>query len=224
MGGGITMSFASHFPSLINSLILLAPAGILRRMPDDYKAQYFRYSSLVPASYLRTLVGKIMGVDMKKTPHSETKAKAAVLEEADLHTPRTPKNSDTQTIDVPAAVQWQFDNHQGFVYSFIDSIAHGPLMHQQADWNKTCAIIKGDSSKVPKYIQSCKLFNSKILVIFGQSDGVVVGKEVSEDLSKMLDGSAHVEYKMVPGGHGFPVPSSDEVVKHISAFWKLREV
>lgn len=50
-------------------------------------------------------------------------------------------------------------------------------------------------------------------MIFGESDGIVVAKEVSEDLTKMLGGADHVEFKVVPGGHGFPVPSSDEVVK-----------
>lgn len=218
------MSFASHFPYLINSVVLLGPAGILQRMPDDYKNMFLRYPSLVPARYLRMLVGKMLGVNLKKKLHGDTEAKAAVLNAANSTTSGSSESLDSQTLNVPAVVQWQFDNHQGFVHSFVDSIAHGPLMHQQTDWRKTCAIIRGDSSKVPKSFHSCKFFNSRILVIFEESDGIVVGKEVSEDLTKMLGGADHVEFKVVPEGHGFPVPSSDEVVKHISAFWKLRMI
>ncbi len=208
------MSFAAHFPYLINSIILLAPAGILRYMPGDYETIFFRYPSLVPSWYLKRLVGKILGVDLAGAP--------AGLAEAEDNSLGTSLNSKAP--NVPAIVQWQFDNHQGFVHSFINTIQHGPIMHQQSDWKKVCNIIKGESPGMQSSSQSCKIYNSKILGIFGDADAVVVRKHVSEDLEQMLGGPQHVDFKTVAGGHGFPVPSSDEVVKHISNFWKLTPV
>ena len=125
-------------------------------------------------------------------------------------------------LDIPAIVQWQFDYHHGFVHSFINTIKHGPLMHQHPDWKMGCNVIKGDTINTSPSTQSSRLFNSKILVVFGDSDGVVVEKQVSDDLLEMIGGSEHVEFKVVPGGHDFLVPSSEKVVRHISEFWGLQ--
>ena len=224
LGGGISMSFAAHFPYLLNSIILLAPGGILRAMPNEYESIFFRYPSIVPSRYLRKLVGKVLGVDLAGVPHSGTELKRTILSQADAKVPGKSKSMETRALNAPDAVQWQFDNHQGFIHSFISTIQLGPITHQQSDWNKICNIIKGESMGMPGSSLSCKIYNSKILVVFGDSDGVVVGKDVSEDLVQMLGGPEHVEFKTVPGGHGFPLPSSDEVVKHISDFWKLEVV
>ena len=206
LGGGITMSFAAKFPYLVNSIILLAPAGILRSLPEDYQTIYFRYPRLVPSSYLRRLVANILGV----------KLSGVSLEQMDS------SNAETRSrLDVPAIVQWQFDNHNGFVHSFINTIAHGPLMHQHSDWRIVADIFKGNAKGSGPSGRLSKLFDSRMLVIFGDSDGIAAEKEISADMLKIFDGGSHLEFKVVPGGHGFPVPSSDDVVKHIFGFWKL---
>jgi len=219
LGGGITMSFIAHFPYLINSIILLAPVGILRYLPAEYKHPYFRYSRLVPFKYLKRLVGQLLGVSLSSSGIDHTsyndddQTGPEIVQEA--------KTIEKGVLDVPAIVQWQFDNHKGFVHSFIDKIKHGPLMHQHSDWKKACNFIKGDKLQTTPSSQSSKLFNSKILVIFGDDDSVVVEKEVSEDLLEMIGGPEHVDFKTVPGGHGFPVSSSDEVIELIADFWGL---
>ena len=46
LGGGITMSFVARFLYLVNSVVLLAPVNILRRLPKDYKSIFFQYASV----------------------------------------------------------------------------------------------------------------------------------------------------------------------------------
>lgn len=55
------MAVAADFPYLIKSTILLAPAGIIRRLPDQYDTIFLRYSTLLPLSYIRNVVGKTLG-------------------------------------------------------------------------------------------------------------------------------------------------------------------
>ena len=218
LGCAIAMSFASSFPYLINAIILLAPAGLLRRMPDGYGSIFFRYSWLAPFTYIRKLVGNILEVNLASLPiktAGSDRVNPTVLDASQGSHP-----TEIGSLDVPAIVQWQFDNHQGFVHSFVDTISHGPLMHQRSEWSKICRIIKGEGSDMPSAMLSSKIYNSKILVILGDADGIVVANEVSEDLGQML-GPEHVEFRTVPGGHGFPVPSRAEVIKHILEFWKL---
>ena len=221
LGCGVAMSFASHFPFLVNSIILLAPGGLLRRMPDGYDNLFFRYPSLVPLAYLRRLVGKILGVTLSGVPINQTLSETNVLA-----APGVPPSSETrenQDLDIPAIVQWQFDNHRGFVHSFVNTINHGPLMQQHSEWSKICKIIRGESSNAPASSLSSQAHNSKVLVLLGEADGIVLVNEVSEDLKQLL-GPEHVEFRTIPGGHGFPVPHSDDVIEEISKFWKLQVV
>ena len=102
-------------------------------------------------------------------------------------------------------------------FSFIDTIRYGPSQHH--DWKKVCEIVRADSSRALS-IQS-DLRDSKILVVFGESDDIVLDEEVSQDLQQLLHGSEHLEIRMVPGTHGFPLSSSKDVVNHIREFWGL---
>ena len=177
LGGAETIYFASHFPYLINSIILLAPAGLLRRMPEGYDSIFFRYPFLVPFTYLRKLVGNILGVDQSKLPVAVTRTHGE-----NSHSPGGPPQSkalESEALDVPAIVQWQFDNHQEFVHTFANTIKYGPLMHQHQAWDSVCRIIQGQSSSLPSSDQPCKLYNSKILVLLRDADGVVVPGETS---------------------------------------------
>ena len=209
LGSGIAMSFAAYYPYLINSIILLAPVGILPYLPKEYEIPFFRYPrvvSFIPSSYLRSMVGNILGVDLKGTPAENLKTKTV---------------GENATLDIPAIVQWQFDHHKGFIHSFTNTIAHGPLMYQHSDWKKVCSIIRGIPTGSVRSNEDSRLLNSKLFVIFGDSDELVTEKDNTAELSEMLGGSQHFEYKVVPGGHGFPVPSSNAVVKHVCEFWGL---
>ena len=219
LGGGITMSFVAHFPYLVNSIVLLAPGGILRYIPTEYQNPIFHYASLVPAEYLRRVVGKLLGVSMSKEAerNMDNVGEYATRPE-DI---RKASANDKSTPDIPGIVQWQFDNHRGFCYSFANTIQHGPIMNQDLDWIKVCDIIKGKCSASQTSHKRSKLWNSKLLVIFGDDDGVVVADDVSKDLNQMLGGAEHLSIEIVPGGHGFPVPGCDEVVKHICRFWQI---
>lgn len=119
-------------------------------------------------------------------------------------------------------MQWQFDHHKGIVHSFANIIPHGPLKHQYSNWRKVCNILKGDAAGSPIAGHSSKLFNSKILGICGDSDGVVVAKDLYADLAEIIGDSDLHELKVVPGSHGFPIScTTDEVVSHIYEFWGL---
>ena len=210
------MAFAADFPYLINSIILLAPAGLIRQLPDDYKIFRYPYLSMLPSFYLRKLVGKAIGVPIPTLPiglndsHGEEKAAPEKAQET--------KEVGKEDLDIPGIVRWQFDNHQGFVHSFVSTVRHGPIQQRHSDWTRVCNIIKGEKSQTPRSSNSSKLFNSKILVVLGDVDSVIQAEEVSADIIDLFGGSRHVEFKTVAGGHGFPVPRSDEVAKYISDF------
>lgn len=215
------MSFAAHFPYLVNSIVLLAPGGIIRAVPKQYQNIFFRFPSLIPSRYLKRLVGNAVGAKLATTPRNRTGLNESILEQGESTASKESTSMANPTRIAPAVVQWQYENHQGFIHSFTNNIQHGPIMHQHADWNKICRIIKAEDSGLSGSCLSSRLYDSRILVVFGSTDSIVVAREVSEDLEQMLGGLEHVEFRTVLGDHGFPVPNSEEVVMHISDFWKL---
>lgn len=202
------MSFASHHPDLVNSIVLLGPAGILRYLPSDYENPCFRYPSSVPKSYLRRLLAALLEVDMRPTSPS-TVPTVSRETEMTLNQP--------QSINAGSLVQWQFDYHQGFMHSFIDTVRFGPLMHQQETWKNVSDSFKGLGKAT---LNRNRLTNGKLLIIFGESDSIVVEKHVAADAAEIFGGEK-VEVRRVPGGHGFPIPSADKIVSHLRAFWQL---
>lgn len=115
-------------------------------------------------------------------------------------------------------MQWQFDHHRTLLQSFVNTSQHGPVWHQRSNWNEFREIIKG--KRKPAGYQSYHLQNSKILFIFGDSDEIVIGKEIIKDFEQMLGGSEKVKFKVAPGSYGILVSSSEKVVRHISDFWE----
>ncbi|OTA87745.1 hypothetical protein M434DRAFT_35183 [Hypoxylon sp. CO27-5] len=109
-------------------------------------------------------------------------------------------------------LQWQFDHHQGHVHSFQDTVRYGPLQNREDLWGKVCDIIAGRTQP------DSPLYKSKLLVFFGQIDDVVVGKETTEDILKLLP-SDRLQVEYLPGGHGFPYPNSEKIIETILSFW-----
>ena len=218
LGGGIAMSFFARFPYLIRSIILLAPSGIIRSLPGGYGSIFFRYPSIVPSSYLRRLVGCLLGTKLGMMTQIRTEEKEPPVHEAESQLSANSALGAKQTVDMSSVTQWQFDNHRGFVHSFVNTSQYGPVQDRQSDWNKVCEIIKGKQkhgSGYPSYNHQ----NNKILFIFGDSDEIIIGKEIIEDFEKMLGSSEEFQFKTVAGNHSFPVLSSEEVVRHIFDFW-----
>lgn len=219
LGGGIAIAFAADFSYLINSIVLLGPGGIIRRLPTEYESVFFRYPYLLPSSYLRKLVGKTLGLRVADSiigfgDHHHQR-------QMGLETVQDVQVMGKEVLDVAGIVQWQFDNHKGFIHSFISTHQHGPIQHQHSDWKRVCNVIKGDTAQTLPSSHSSKLFNSKILLIFGEADSVVRAGEVSADLLKMMGDADYATFKVVASDHGFPVPCCDEVANHISDFCGL---
>ncbi len=83
LGGGIAADFASAFPDMVKSLILLAPSGLIRPYHFGWQARLM-YATSMPAKLVEGIVrhrlkgGSVHSSVQKSTP---TSAEAAVSEE-----------------------------------------------------------------------------------------------------------------------------------------------
>lgn len=207
LGGPISLSFTGAFPEAVRSLVLLGPAGLLRKLPEGYEDQLMHHpeTALSPDA-IREKVRQILGVAPSGPP---VNIQPDRKRENPIDT--GPSRVET-TFDTGAILQWQFDHHQGHVHSFQDTIRFGPLRGGEDLWKRVCDIIAGRTRP------DSALHNSKLLVFFGSDDDVVVGKETVEDILKFLPPD-HLRVEYLPGGHGFPYPNSDKITRTILEFW-----
>lgn len=208
LGAPISLAFAAAYPSSIRSLVLLGPAGLLRQLPEGYDDKCMHQPELAPSpEAIREKVREILGV-----------APSGPALDIQLGTKRvapvtTGHSRVHRGFDIGAILQWQFDHHQGHIHSFQDTIRYGPLQAEDL-WRKICDMIAGRARP------DTAMLNSKLLVFFGEDDDVVVGKETTEDILRLLPAS-NLQTEYLPGGHGFPYPNSETITRTVLSFWGL---
>ena len=212
LGGGIAMHYAATHPELLESVVLLGPSGIVRRLPAEYTKWVFKFPFLDGTAYVRRAVAQCVGATTPLAQGSEVTGSEGEHPVINRQEP-----------DMAAIVQWQWDSHQGFLHSFVDTLRYGPMLHQHEDWRAVCRIL--NMEKAPAHSTGAKsgLYGGKLLIIFGDDDTIVRNSEVVPDMKAMLrkGGEDHLVIRDVPGGHGFPTTEGSKVVEHIANFWKL---
>ena len=211
LGGPIAMKFAADFPDKVSSIILLAPGGLMPRLPKGYNHFSISHPSLVPKSYLEKRISKLLDLkwegrlehlnrDMRNEPRVSTSA-------------QTSTNSEHLS-DIDRLMQWQLAYHHGFPNSFCSAVVNGPICGQHEVWKAACEAISGRRGSLSP------LRGSRLLVLFGIHDEVVVGREIESIVRGMLS-DEYVEFSYLEGDHTFPMSRAELVVDHITRFWQL---
>ena len=232
LGGGIAASFTSHFPTLVSSLILLAPAGLLRAHHVNRTNKFLFSTGLVPETVLERIIrkrlqgGSSTAVMVKSSEGSAKTAGDAVTEEL----PKVPNeeggsfnntvlSKSRPHITVAAAVAWQVQFHEGFIKSFISSIRYGPVLNQQSDWKRIGARMATQNASTEERYEREGLQHGKVLIICGETDPVIVKGELMEDATELL-GENCVCFKSCDTGHELPIVRSEMIVGQIWDFWE----
>ncbi|KAF2212225.1 hypothetical protein CERZMDRAFT_59147 [Cercospora zeae-maydis SCOH1-5] len=105
LGGGIAAGFTAHYPDLIESLVLIAPGGLLRPTRLSLSSKIL-YSGLLPDSVVNYFVGHSLSPIFDERPN----------------------------ISPATAVAWQLETHPGFIPAFISCIKYAPIHDGWADW------------------------------------------------------------------------------------------
>ncbi|KAL4871363.1 hypothetical protein BDV12DRAFT_27669 [Aspergillus spectabilis] len=219
LGGGIAASFASFFPQLLSSLVLLAPSGLIRDSHISFRTRLL-YSGGLPMEVLRYLSGRRLRAGPLSTPKAQDKK----LHTKDALTEELPsaKGADTQllsrsypNVTVPAAVLWQVNNHSGFVHAFVSSMRYGPILsqRQRESWERLGCYLSKQKTLSAEYQKANGLSSDKVIIMCGQTDSIIIQSELQEDAKATL--GKDVTFKNFSAGHEFPSTKYDEVAQVI---------
>lgn len=105
---------------------------------------------------------------------------------------------------VGAVVDWQLENHDGFVPAFISSIRYAPVHGEHERWRilgKNVSSGAGDLKKVH--------------IVLGETDPIIVMEEIMEDATECL-GVGNVEFEIVKGaGHEVAIERADDIMRTV---------
>jgi pimeloyl-ACP methyl ester carboxylesterase len=239
LGGGVSISFTRYLPHLVQSLTLIAPGGLIRPNHIAWRSKVLYSRGIFPEFLLEYLVKKRLQPEVRhSTPPPPAVAKDA--DEAVSHAEGEKPNGNGDAsggdsfdeailsrrfphINIASAVSWQLANHAGFIPAFMSSIRYAPIYNQHAVW-AIIGVRLSEQKANPTDDEVAKrgLLRSKVLMILGATDPIVIVEEVSED-AKVVLGDGNVEIVVIEAGHDLPITKSTEVAEAMWRFWTEEE-
>ena len=210
LGGAIAAEFTSYFPHLVKGLVLVAPAGLLRKSHISISSKMLYRSSWMPEWMVRKFVAsrlwtgaKITESDPDAIENAETTTTASEGDQTYISSNQMllPGNPNST---VSSVVDWQIKNHKAFVPAFISTIRHAPIHDQHERWNVIRENIESRAGPL-----------KEVWLILGETDPIVVADEVTEDARAAL-GEDNVKVKVLDGvGHEVAIERADDIVRVI---------
>lgn len=216
-GGAITTDFASTYPQLLNSVVLLGSGGLLRSVPAGYEYFMQQPEEAANSDHARELVAGMIGIELE---HAEDLDEASSKPLDGENKVQSPVDEDTWVpaeLSMADLIQWQWKYHKGIVHAIANSAKYGPIMHHYAAWRRLREIFATDS------LDNTRLKGSRILVVLGEEDTVVDPHEFRKSILSYIP-AEQIEFSYLPGDHGFVYPHSEEIVARLAKFWKLDSI
>lgn len=211
-GGGLAANFASWFPHLVRSLVLVAPGGLLNKQSDANWRARLLYSrswlaeKLLHYIYRRRLEPKYVamedGSDGDGNKTGDPWDDAVIL-------------PDRPDVTVASVTSWHLRYHEGFVPAIIDTLRYGPIYERYDEWEKLGSMLSArrDNPNLPG------LIGGKLLLVFGSSDEIVSEDKLVPVVKSILGDDAY-KVEVLEAGHEVGITRGVEVADVANKFWR----
>ncbi|KAF2761840.1 putative alpha/beta fold family hydrolase [Pseudovirgaria hyperparasitica] len=211
LGGSISVAFAAYHASMLRSLTLIAPGGLIRTSHISTRSRFLYSSGLIPdvlrLRYIRESLEPRNGAPSADVPDQDR--------HADVEFDNVSIAATKPNVTIGDVIRWQLGANQGFVNSYLSTI-RSALVYRRHDriWRLLAAELRQRKAvNAPP-----GLTGGRICVILPDSDVIVVKDEFIED-SREFFGAADVEFHTIKGGHEAPVSRAKEVAAIAMSCW-----
>ncbi|UKZ87865.1 uncharacterized protein TrAFT101_003639 [Trichoderma asperellum] len=210
LGGGIAVHFATTFPHLVSSLVLLAPAGLINA--DDFGAisLFIFKSGFVPERILAYLTRIRLQQPIAASRRAKDVSPSAAA--ADIAVAEATGTSETQKTDgssipleqhVLMYVRWMALHHTGFIPAFMSAIRYSPLTDQHDSWRLLARRKPGST-----------------MVLLAQNDEIIDVNGYEHEGLPLLGGKDNVVWRVLPGTHDFVMTHPESILREMDELWK----
>jgi pimeloyl-ACP methyl ester carboxylesterase len=214
MGGALAANFTALFPLPVKSLVLIAPAGLLREKRLARQKQVMAVLQTMPKPLVRHLVRKLADKQKPTGDEEVTGSEGGPSDKVTVHR-------------VYRSMKWQIDNNEAFIDAFISSVLHAPLGGQHKSWisirDRLEAMKKQPAGANNSRVQEEGLVGGKVVVFLAEGDTQIVREEVEPDIKESL-GHDNVELVVFDGGHELPVARPVEVADELWNLWSAERL
>ncbi|KOS18731.1 Uncharacterized protein ESCO_000752 [Escovopsis weberi] len=210
LGGAIAIHFAVSFPHMVSSLVLLAPAGLIRSESFGLPSRILFRSCLVPERILahlaRVRLQKPIAGSVKPKRVAASIASPEPVEVAEaVHLTRA---DDADDVPLPlekrvmSYVRWMVANHEGFIPAFMSSIKHAPMIDQHDSWRLLARRDPGST-----------------LILLAEDDEIIDLDIYRRDAVALAGGPDRVDLRVMPGTHDFVMTHTDKLFEEMDQWW-----
>lgn len=207
LGGGLAANFASWFPHLVRSLVLVAPGSLQRQSETSWRTRLLNLrftltERLLYDFYRRRLEPKYMVTEEGSNKTGDPWDDAII-------SPTRPH------VTAASIMSWHLCQHEGFVPAIISTLRYGPIYERYDDWKRLGALLaaRRENSHLPG------LFGGKVLFVLGSADNIVREDKIIPDAEGIIGGAA-CQVELLDAGHELGITKGTEVAEIANKFWK----
>lgn len=234
LGGGIAVHLATAFPGMVRTLVLLAPAGMIREENFGTAVRLVFRSGWVPEALLEIITRwrlrrpiaesakrkpKVAGAGASASETTATAAAAAARPHLHLPGDKTVDAAVTSEIaDSPAADQAEPNALQRRVLAFVNwQVAnHAGFVTAFMSTLRHAPML----GQREAWSRLAARRPRTTCLIFGVGDEIVSEEDYREDALPLVGGEDHVVWaRPVDGKHDFPMVHPEETLRRIYDFW-----
>lgn len=211
-GGGLAANFASWFPHLVRSLVLVAPSGLLNKQGDaNWRARllssrFWLAEKLLHHIYRRRLEPKHPAAE--EASDSDGTRTGDPWDDAIISAVRP-------NVTVASVTSWHLRNHEGFIPAIISTLRYGPIYERYDEWRRLGSMLS--ARRENRHLPG--LIGGKVLLVFGSSDQVIQKEKYMSEVEGILGGDA-CNVGVLEAGHEVGITRGAEVAELAYKFWK----
>lgn len=233
LGGGIAANFAAAFPHMVETLILLAPAGLIRPANFGRATRLIFTSGVIPDRILafftkRRLRTPIANAVAKRKPVGD----GSGAKRSNAGTPLLPRlDSNGKETLADVALQEVVDEDD----DPLDRTDAEPTAFEKRVGEFVHWTLEHHDGFVPAFmstVQFAPMLDQQeswrklarrqagtTAVLLGRHDTLVNKEDYREDALPLMGGEDNVFWRVVPGGHNFPFTHPKKALEQIYEFW-----
>lgn len=207
LGGGLAANFASWFPHLVRSLVLVAPASLQRLGDRGWRTRLLNLRFKLTERLLYDFYRRRLEPKYTVTEEGSNKTgdpwDDAIISPTRSH------------VTAASIMSWHLCHHEGFVPAIISTLRYSPIYERYDDWKRLGALLaaRRENSHLPG------LFGGNVLFILGSVDNIVREDKIIPDAESIIGGDA-CQVEVLDAGHELGITKGTEVAEIASKFWK----